>query len=151
MRHLPRWLPAMVKFGVKGGAGLLVNLALLTLVVEFTPVPESLAIFVAWAITLVPGYVATDKWVFAVFPSPDGVGSHAHRGGLFYGVMWSGKALNYAIYLGLLYLAVPYQAAWAIGAVVVFPLTFGVNYACWKFDARGVGELVRAVRRHAVH
>jgi len=140
----------MVRFGLKGGTGVLVNLALLTVFVDVVAIPPEWAVFCAWAITLVPGYIATDKWVFSIFPSPEGVVGHGQRGGVFYAIMWGGKALNYGIYLVLLHVGLFYQGAWVAGAVAVFPITFGLNYVVWKFDPGGVRDLVTILRRHSI-
>lgn len=137
---LPAWFTAMFKFGVKGGAGLLLNIGLLTVLVDFGGIPAQWAIFVAWGLTVVPGYLVTDLWVFSIFPSPDGTISHGQRGTLFYAIMWSGKGLNYLIYIALIELGLFYQAAWFVGAVAVFPLIFGVNYWLWKRNPTGWGD-----------
>lgn len=140
----------MVRFGLKGGVGVIVNLVLLTFFVDVVGVPAQWAVFLAWLTTLVPGYIATDKWVFKIFPSPSGVLEHGQRGGVFYAIMWGGKALNYGIYLALLHVGILYQVAWVVGALAVFPITFGVNYAVWKFNPDGPRDLVAILRRHAI-
>lgn len=150
MRLVPEWLTSMVRFGFKGGVGVLVNLGLLTMFVDGFGVDPQWAVFGAWAITLVPGYLATDKWVFNIFPSPDGVVGHSQRGGVFYAIMWGGKALNYGIYLALLHLGLFYQGAWFVGAIAVFPITFGFNYVVWKFEPSGVADLLTVLRRHSI-
>jgi len=144
---LPGWVWPFVKFGGKGGAGLLFNIGLLTVIVDFGGIPPEYAVFVAWAATLIPGYLVTDKVVFREYESPDSVGSHGHRGLLHYAVMWTGKAGNYGVYYVLL--AVPgmwYQAAWFLGAVAVLPWTFGLNYWLWRKDVSGVREAFERVR-----
>lgn len=150
MRLLPQWFRSMIRFGLKGGTGVLVNLGLLTLFVDGVGIPPQWAVFAAWAITLVPGYLATDKWVFNIFSSPEGVAGHGRRGGVFYAIMWGGKALNYGIYLALLHIGILYQAAWVVGAVAVFPITFGINYAVWKFEPEGPRDLLTILRRHSM-
>lgn len=130
--RLPAWLLAFVKFGIKGVAGLGTTLLLLTLFVEVGGIAERYAIIAAWAIKVVPGYLATDKWVFSALPSPDGLASHGQRGVVMYAIQWGGKAVNYGIYVALLELGIVYQGAWTVGAIVVFPLIFATNYVVWQ-------------------
>lgn len=139
----PSWFWPFVKFGAKGGTGLLLNIGLLTLVVDLGGIPPEWAVFVVWALTLIPGYIVTDKIVFSAFSSPENVGSHGQRGALHYAVMWTGKGLNYGVYY--LLLAVPgmwYQSAWFLGALAVLPWTFGGNYMLWKHNPTGFREVV---------
>lgn len=143
---IPAWTWAAFKFGAKGGTGVVVNVILLTVLVDFVGIPARWAIFVAWAITLVPGYLATDLWVFSVFPSPDTATQHGQRGTLFYAVMWIGKGLNYVIYFVLLEVGIFYQGAWVVGAIVVFPWTFGANYWLWKKNPSGVRDVFELLR-----
>lgn len=144
---VPSWFWPFFKFGAKGGTGLLVNIGLLTVVVDVGGVPPEWGVFVVWALTLIPGYIVTDKVVFSAFASPENVGQHGNRGALHYAVMWSGKGLNYLVFF--LLLAVPgmwYQVAWFLGAVAVLPWTFGGNYWLWKKDVSGFREIVVRLR-----
>lgn len=148
---VPGWFWAFFKFGAKGGTGLLLNIVLLTVVVDVVGVPPQWAVFIVWAATLIPGYVVMDRFVFSAFPSPSGVGDHGQRGALHYAVMWSGKGANYVIYYVLLSVhGMPYQVAWGIGAVAVVPWTFGGNYWLWKKDVSGFREALARVRRRFV-
>lgn len=128
----PAWLSSFVKFGIKGAVGLGFTVALLTVAVDGLGLSHALAAPLVWAVKVVPGYIAVDKWVFDLFPSPDGLAGHGRRGAIFYAVQWSGKALNYLIYLALIEFGLLYQGAWIVGALAVFPLIFGVNWLVWE-------------------
>jgi putative flippase GtrA len=125
------WLPAMVRFGVKGLGGLALTVALLTVAVDVVGISRALAVPVVVVVKLVPGYLVVDKWVFGLFDSPDGVTGHGKRGVIHYAIQWLGKGGNYLIYLALIETGVLYQGAWVVGAVVVFPLIFAANWWVW--------------------
>lgn len=146
----PEWLPAWVaagfKFGLKGVGGLLANLTLLTILVDIAGLPPQWAIFGAWAMLVIPHYLVTERLVFSAFKSPTTTLQHGQRGAMFYGVMWSGKGLNYAIYLALLEVGVLYQLAWAAGSIMAFPWTFGANYWLWKTNPDGWRDVIAHAR-----
>lgn len=130
------------KFCASGGSRLLLNIGFITAVVEIRTIPigEALAPLVAHPIMAVVGYLMTNYLVFNRQPQPEG-SQHASRGLLWYGAMWSGKGVNYGLYLLMIWFtpvlfipAIPYQLAWFIGAVAVSPYTFLVNRWFWKQD-----------------
>lgn len=120
-----------VAWGVKSVGGLLLNLGLLTLWVEYGGLSPELAIFPNWLLISLLGYVFTDRVVFPESESPVGVVATFRRYLSMQGVMAVSKALNYGIYVGLLWVSVPYQLAWAVGAVVTFGVSFLGNRTLW--------------------
>lgn len=132
----PEWVVQMVKYAIKGGTGMIVNVALLTFVVDIIGVSKALGVPVVWVATLIPSYLFVDRWVFKLFPSPDGLTANVERSVAFYAIMWSGKGINYVLYLVLIHVGFWYQAAWIAGAIVVFPFNFAANRWVWQRDLR---------------
>lgn len=120
-----------IAWGLKSVGGLLLNLALLTVWVESGLLSAELAIFPNWLLISVLGYLFTDRVVFTDGSSPVGWLATGRRYLSMQGVMAVSKALNYGIYVALLWLDVPYQLAWAIGAVVTFGVSFIGNRFLW--------------------
>lgn len=121
-----------VRWGVKSIGGLAANLALLTVWVDYVGIRPEVAIAINWTLISAAGYVATDQWVFASESSPSGVTGHVRRFIGMQTVMASGKAVNYAIYVGLIWAGMDYRLAWVVGAVAVFAATFGGNKMLWS-------------------
>lgn len=119
-----------VKFAITGGSGLVANLALLSLLVELTSFPEEYAAIISTGIVLIGSFLLTDYWVFS------NIGNDAtttkQRGVGYFTVMIAGKMANYALYLLFLSLGISYQAAWLIGSIFVFSLTFSTNHLLWR-------------------
>lgn len=124
-------LRELLAWGVKSVGGLVLNLGLLTLWVEYGGVSPALAIFPNWLLISMLGYVFTDRVVFPDSLSPIGWVATVRRYLSMQGVMALSKALNYGIYVGLLWVDIPYQLAWAIGAVVTFAVSFIGNRVLW--------------------
>jgi putative flippase GtrA len=117
------------RFAVVGGSGLIVNLVLLTGLVEVVNIPEPYAAVISTGVVLLGGFVFTDSWVFGEVGDQDT--PVANRGTGYFAVMVSGKLLNYGLYLILLSFDVPYLAAWFVGSIFVFVLTFTGNRMLW--------------------
>lgn len=124
----------MWRFGVKGVGGLAANLALMTVFVEWAGIPPQFAVIISAVVLMLVGYQVVNRWVFGDHDGPDNLKAHLKRSLTFYAVQWGGKAVNYVIFIGLLD-RVPYQAAWTIGAVSVFFVTFGANRWVWTRSA----------------
>lgn len=120
------------RFGVTGGAGLVVNLLLLAALVEFGGVPERYAAIVSTLLVLAGGFVLVDRWVFSTVSSSTGSGRVAKRGGGYYAVMVTGKLVNYGLYLVFLEFRVWYPLAWFLGSAIVFACTFSANKWLWE-------------------
>ncbi len=123
-----------VRWAIRALGGLLANLALLTLWVDYFGVPEWFAVLPNWVILSTVMYVVNDRWVFAELGSPGSVIGHVRQ---FIGsesIMVAGKAFNYVLYLGLLPLT-DYRIAWTLGAVAAFVVTFAGNR--WWWGRRG--------------
>jgi putative flippase GtrA len=124
----------MVRWGIKSVGGLLANLALLTLWVDVVGFAAWWAIGINWILVSLVGYVVTDRWVFANGESATGLVGNIKRYIGMQGVMSTGKAANYVIYLGLLSV-VDYRIAWTVGAIVTFAVTFAGNRWLWVSDS----------------
>lgn len=121
----------LLKWGLKGVAGLAANLALLTVWVEVVGLPAWLAIAPNFVLLSTAGYLVASRWIW-----PDGVSPSSWRGHAvqYLGqqtAMVAGKAGNYLLYLVLLPV-VRYQLAWFVGAVTTFLLTFVLNQWWWN-------------------
>lgn len=119
------------RWGIKSVGGLIVNLTLLTVWVDYLYIWPEVAIGINWVVVSIAGYVVTDRWVFQDGDSPEtGIGT-IKRYLSMQGIMASSKVVNYAIYIVLLHV-VDYRIAWTIGAVTVFLYTFGGNRKLWS-------------------
>lgn len=122
----------LVRYGAKGTLTTTLNVGLMAALVELLGFEPALAAIVSTCTLLVLGYTLMNRWVFADAPTPDGAREHLRRGVAYYGVILSGKGINYALFLGLLAVGVWYPAAWLIGSVTVFFGTFTANRWVWK-------------------
>lgn len=122
-RQTVRW------FG-KSLAGLVLNLALLTVWVDGLGLEAWWAVGINWILLAAMGYVLADQWVFQNFSSPGSLRSHARQFVSMQGVMGAGKVLNYIVYVLLLQL-VDYRLAWVAGAGVSFSITLAGNRYLW--------------------
>jgi putative flippase GtrA len=125
------WLREMLRYGIKGGAAVLANAALMALLVELGGLQPAVAAMISTCSLLTIGYVVTNRWVFGNHDGPNSLRAHARRGVAYYAVILSGKGLNYLVFLGLLRLQVWYPLAWVLGAVVAFGFTFTGNRRLW--------------------
>jgi putative flippase GtrA len=128
----------LLRYGMTGGAGLLVNVGLLVVLVDllqFSPVWSPL---VSTGVALTLTLFVTERWVFARYGAEDGR-ALATRAPGYYLVMIAGKAANYGIYLLLLATGVPYALAWVIGSAIVFFGTFTANRFVWRRTAGDPG------------
>ena len=129
--RVPGLVEEVVSFGLTGAFGLLVNVAVLSALVEFGHVSEALAAVLSTATVLFGTFVLTDQWVFDEYETQSDATSWLRRAGSYYGVMITAKGLNYLVYLLLLRLGVQYQFAWVSGSMIVFVGTFGANRFLW--------------------
>lgn len=120
------------RWAVKAVGGLLLNIGLLTVWVEWVGLPPSIAIIPNWVVLSVLGYIVVNWWVFAGGQQPDSLRGHVRRFAASEAVMLSSKGLNFIIYWILVFVSVPYQAAWVIGAVVTVAVSFSGNKALWS-------------------
>lgn len=119
------------RFAVSGGGGLVLNLLILTALVELVGIREEYAALLSGAFGLLASFTATNWWVFNESPAENNVDGVLKRGVAYYAIMIGGKGINYVIYIYLLTLGVWYPAAWAIGSVLVFLATFSMNKMLW--------------------
>lgn len=123
----------IVRWGLKSGAALGLNVALLTVWVDGVSLAPALAAPLNAALIPPVMYLVTDRWVFSERASPGSLAGHARQFGGMYLANSSAKVGNYLIYLALIHLAsIPYQVAWVVGAVVMFLASFGLNRELWR-------------------
>lgn len=120
-----------VRWGLKSGVGLGINLALLTVWVDGIGIPPQVAIFINWALLSVYGYVVTHRWVFAETKSLSGLRDHARQWLGMQGILAGGKAINYVVYVALIWVGLDYRVGWVLGAVVGLVVSFGGNRRWW--------------------
>lgn len=118
------------RYGITGSAGLVINLGLLFVFVEYAEVRESTAALLSSGIAMSFTFIITEHWVFSPY-EPDGRQTTLKRAPLYHLVMVAGKGVNYGIYIILLSLEVWYPVAWLIGSVTVFGGTFLMNRFVW--------------------
>lgn len=124
-------LVSLLKWGAKAVAGLALNIALLTVWVDYVGVSEALAIIPNFLIISTLGYTVTNRWIWPDGVTPDTITAHARQYLGMQAANGTGKLANYAIYLVLISW-VPYQLAWVIGAVLTFAVTFALNNWWWQ-------------------
>lgn len=125
----------VAKWGLKSVGGLAVNVALLTLWVDYVGLSPALAIIPNFIIISAVGYTVTNHWIFADGVTPTTLRGHATQYTGMQAANLVGKAANYLLYLLLLPL-VAYQVAWVVGAVVTFGVTFSLNRWWWTSSRR---------------
>lgn len=128
----------LFRFGITGGAGLVANLVLLSVIVEILGFHEAYAAILSTSIVLLGGFILTNWWVFSSIDSKDSPKGLMKRGISYYAIMLSGKGINYIIYLILLSYDIWYLMAWIIGSFLVFIGTFSANRFIW-YRAEGSG------------
>lgn len=117
----------VLKFGMVGLSGILVNLALLFLLVEYAHFNKDLASPVAIEISILNNFIWNDLWTFAA-EKDRRFSSRWHRLAAFNMVSIGGAVINYVIFLVLTgWFAVYYMAAQFIGILVAFIWNFMVN------------------------
>lgn len=124
-----------LRWGVKSGVGLGMNLVLLTVWVDRFQIPAEVAIFINWLLLSVYGYVVTHRWVFDETKSLSGIREHTRQWLGMQGILAGGKAVNYVVYVVLLQ-AIDYRLAWVLGAVVGLAVSFGGNRTWWVSQSR---------------
>lgn len=120
-----------VRWGLKSGAALAINVALLTVWVEIGGIEPEWAALLNAAIIPPAMYAVVDRWVFSNRESPESLRGHIRQFVGMYTANSVAKIGNYGIYLTLIWASVPYQAAWVIGAVIMFLVSFGLNRRWW--------------------
>lgn len=121
----------MIRYGAKGAMTTAANIGLMAVLVEMGSVPPPIAAVVSTSVLLVVGYQLMNHFVFRSTETPSTTRGHLRRGVSYYGVILSGKAVNYGLFLGALALGVPYPLAWFGGACIVFLGTFSANRYLW--------------------
>lgn len=120
-----------VRWGLKSGVGLGVNLALLTVWVDGVGIRPELAIWINWALLSVYGYLVTKWWVFDDTVTIDGAREHVRQWLGMQGILAGGKLVNYVVYVALIWIGLDYRVGWVLGAVVGLAVSFGGNRRWW--------------------
>jgi putative flippase GtrA len=116
----------LLRYGMKGGSTMVLNIAMMAALVEVGGVPPQWAAIASTAAVICVGYVLMHYFVFPGAAE----GGHARRGPAYVAVIASGKLANYVLFLVLLSV-VPYPVAWVLGAGVVFLGLYAVNRWLW--------------------
>jgi dolichol-phosphate mannosyltransferase len=115
------------KFGIVGISGIIVNLAILFLLVEYASVNKDLASPVAIEISILNNFIWNDLWTFQSGANRK-FSSRWHRLGAFNVVSAGGAVINYGIFLVLTAgFGMYYLAAQFIGILIGFVWNFLVN------------------------
>lgn len=128
---LTKQVREFVRWGIKSSVGLGINLALLTVWVDGVGIRPEFAIWINWALLSVYGYVVTQRWVFDETKSINGVRGHARQFLGMQGILGVGKAINYVVFVALIWVGLDYRVGWVLGAVVGLVVNFGGNRAWW--------------------
>lgn len=118
------------RYGAKGAAFVGLNVAVQVALVEAGGMSPELAAALSTACMPLLGYVAMNRFVFPDAESVTGWAS-LRRFGAYYATNLSSKAVNYGLFLALLWAGVWYPVAYVAGAAVVFVGTFTVNRWLW--------------------
>lgn len=121
----------LIRWAVKSGIGLGVNLALLTVWVDSLGVPPQVAIFFNGALLSVYGYLVTMWWVFNDTKQIGSVRGHVKQFLGMQGILAGGKIVNYLIYVALIWVGIDYRVSWVLGALVGLVVSFGGNRTWW--------------------
>jgi len=119
----------LLRYGLKGGFFVALNIALQVALVESGLLSPPIAAALSTALMPLGGYVVMNRFVFR--SSASGVRGHAKRFVQYSGVILSSKVANYGIFLALFAVGVWYPVAYLLGAIAVFFLTFAVNRRLW--------------------
>ena len=121
------------KFGIVGLSGIIVNLGILFLLVEYAYLNKDLASPVAIEISILNNFIWNDFWTFSTNENRK-FSSRWHRLVAFNIVSAGGAAINYGIFLVLtMWFGVYYLAAQLIGILIAFIWNFLVNRnITWK-------------------
>lgn len=122
------------KWFAKSLGGLVANLGLLTVWVEYVGLSPALAIIPNFVIISLAGYTVTNYWIWPDGITPKTVRGHATQYAGMQAANLGGKAANYGVYLVLIPF-VDYRVAWVIGAGVTFAITFTLNKKWWERSA----------------
>lgn len=115
------------KFGIVGISGIVVNLGILYLLVEFFALNKDLASPIAIEFSILNNFIWNDLWTFGSVEDHK-VSSRWHRLVSFNIVSVGGAVINYGIFLMLTsWFAVYYLAAQLIGILIGFVWNFLVN------------------------
>jgi dolichol-phosphate mannosyltransferase len=115
------------KFGIVGLSGIVVNLGILFLLVEFFTVNKDLASPIAIEFSILNNFIWNDLWTFGSVENQK-VSSRWHRLVAFNIVSVGGAVINYAIFLVLTsWFAVYYLIAQLIGILIAFVWNFLIN------------------------
>jgi putative flippase GtrA len=131
MRRPANWLQ-LVRFGVVGGVGFIVNLAVYTLCVHPLGIDYRIAAVVAWLVAVINNFVLNRHWTF------DARGGRASFQAVRFLVV-SLVALGFSLLLLSLLVegaGVPKVPAQALAVAASMPLNFLGN-KLWSFRARG--------------
>lgn len=121
----------LIRWAVKSGIGLGVNLALLTVWVDSFGVPPQVAIFINGGLLSVYGYLVTMWWVFDDTKQIQSVRGHVKQFLGMQGILAGGKIVNYLIYVALIWAGIDYRVSWVLGALVGLVISFGGNRTWW--------------------
>jgi dolichol-phosphate mannosyltransferase len=115
------------KFGIVGLFGIVVNLGILLVLVEFFALNKDLASPVAIEFSILNNFIWNDLWTFGCVENQK-ISSRWHRLVAFNIVSVGGAAINYGIFLILTsWFAVYYLAAQLIGILIAFIWNFLIN------------------------
>jgi dolichol-phosphate mannosyltransferase len=115
------------KFGIVGLSGIIVNLGILFLLVEFLFLNKDLASPIAIEFSILNNFIWNDLWTFGSVGDQK-VSSRWHRLGTFNIVSVGGAVINYGIFLMLTsWFVVYYLVAQLIGILIAFVWNFLIN------------------------
>lgn len=131
MSRFARRFWEMVRYGIKGSIATILNVALMAAFVEIFTISPEVAALVSTSVLVSFGYLAMHLFVF---PDAGSNGNHLRRGGAYYAIILTGKAANYAIFVGLIAAGIWYPVAWIVGAGTVFLGTYTANRRLWHSE-----------------
>lgn len=117
----------LIKFGITSASGLLINLTILSFLVEIAGVSESISGLISMSVAPVLVFPAVNNWVFNADLTSNNIIILIQRFTGYYSSIMLSKAVNYFIYLLLISVGGWYIASWVVGSIATFLLTYFIN------------------------
>ena len=117
----------VIRFGITSSSGLLINLSILSFLVEIAGVGESIAGLISMSVTPIIVFPAVNNWVFNASLTDRHIIVQVKRFFGYYSSIMLSKAVNYVIYIILLSIGGWYLVSWVVGSVATFLMTYLIN------------------------
>jgi len=121
----------LTRYGLHGAAFVLLNISIQIFLVEVGGLHPAIAGALSTASMPFFGYVLMNRFVFPKAGAEPRPRQYLTRFVQYYAVNMVSKIINYALFLGFLFVGLWYPVAYLCGAIIVFLLSFIVNRRLW--------------------